>query len=551
MRRTKKNKLGIYLAIASGLVVTSGATLTYVSLVNKNQNLLNNRISIIKQKEQEIEVAKKILIKAQHTLNNTKIKQKDLIKNLDLTNQEIGELSSRDFSLNQTIKQFKNEINNLDIKLANTSLQLEKSKKLLDQTTQNRLNVASELEQIKKRIKQKENDIFLKQEAITKNELAKQESDKQLVIASEKLKNMNEQLIKAVNEHIAARETAAEFSRYIKFVLRPKHEKVHEQFAEKEKELEKVQKEYESLMQDLDHINERKSELEGRLPWYKEDTKKLESKYDEINNQLNEALKNEIKDVEVIKGLVSDVQDYYHYFMSKKENKDNVEHQLSNQIPEQISDLNEKISSVAKKLEDTEKQVRIAYEAFRASFDEYNNKIGTKNINNQKKVTETYKELTKARENYNYALNNFQAANILVEHRTQKFNQVKQEYIDLFKEKETLESNKAKLEEVLEITNKKEQIMNSENLNKIDSEYKDLNKQKEMLIQKYQNAKNELASLFKQKESFKQQIIDIQASVENTDKAISFLATDVLSKAKILEHKIKELEQIKNKLSVI
>ncbi|MGX9373002.1 hypothetical protein, partial [Mycoplasma sp. 3398] len=187
----------------------------------------------------------------------------------------------------------------------------------------------------------------------------------------------------------------------------------------------------------------------------------------------------------------------------------------------------------------------------RASFDEYNNKIGTKNINNQKKVSETYKELTKARENYNYALNNFQAANILVESRTQKFNQVKQEYIDLFKEKETLESNKAKLEEVLEITNKKEQIMNSENLNKIDSEYKDLNKQKEMLIQKYQNAKNELASLFKQKESFKQQIIDIQASVENTDKAISFLATDVLSKAKILEHKIKELEQIKNKLSVI
>ncbi|MGX9339600.1 hypothetical protein ACWXVO_02595 [Mycoplasma sp. 1890] len=551
MRRTKKNKLGIYLAIASGLVVTAGATLTYVSLVNKNQNLLNNRISIIKQKEQEIEVTKKILIKAQHTLNNTKIKQKDLIKNLDLTNQEMGELSSKDFSLNQTIKQFKNEISNLDIKLANTSLQLEKSKKLLDQTTQNRLNVASELEQIKKRIKQKENDIFLKQEAITKNELAKQESDKQLVIASEKLKNMNEQLIKAVNEHIAARETAAEFSRYIKFVLRPKHEKVHEQFAEKEKELEKVQKEYESLKQDLDHINERKSELEERLTWYIEDTNKRKSEYDKINNQLNEALKDKNKDVDEIKELVSEAQDYYHYFMSEKENKDNVEHQLSNQIPEQISDLNEKISSVAKKLEDTEKQVRIAYEAFRASFDEYNNKIGTKNINNQKKVAETYKELTKARENYNYALNNFQAANILVERRTQKFNQVKQEYIDLFKEKETLESNKAKLEEVLEIANKKEQIMNSKNLNKIDSEYKDLNKQKEMLIQKYQNAKNELASLFKQKESFKQQIIDIQASVENTDKAISFLAMDVLSKAKILEHKIKELEQIKNKLSVI
>ncbi|MGX9364295.1 hypothetical protein ACWXVQ_02540 [Mycoplasma sp. 527] len=285
---------------------------------------------------------------------------------------------------------------------------------------------------------------------------------------------MNEQLIKAVNEHIAAKETAAEFGRYIRFVLRPKHEKVHEQFAEKEKELEKVRKEYESLKQDLDHINERKSELEERLTWYKEDTKKLESKYDEINNQLNEALKNEIKDVEVIKGLVSDVQDYYHYFMSEKENKDNVEQQLLKQVPEQISDLNEKISSVAKKLEDTEKQVRIAYEAFRASFDEYNNKIGTKNINNQKKVGETYKELTKARENYNYALNNFQAANILVERRTQKFNQVKQEYIDLFKEKETLESNKAKLEEVLEIANKKEQIMNSENLNKIDSEYKDL-----------------------------------------------------------------------------
>ncbi|MGX9339710.1 hypothetical protein ACWXVM_00005 [Mycoplasma sp. 2261] len=53
MRRTKKNKLGIYLAIASGLVVTAGATLTYVSLVNKNQNLLNNSISIIKQKEQK------------------------------------------------------------------------------------------------------------------------------------------------------------------------------------------------------------------------------------------------------------------------------------------------------------------------------------------------------------------------------------------------------------------------------------------------------------------------------------------------------------------
>ncbi|MGX9339787.1 hypothetical protein ACWXVM_00445, partial [Mycoplasma sp. 2261] len=331
----------------------------------------------------------------------------------------------------------------------------------------------------------------------------------------------------------------------------PKHEKVHEQFAEKEKELEKVQKEYESLKQDLDHINERKSELEERLTWYSKDANRWKSEYEETNKKLNEALKDKNKNVEEIKELVSDAEVYYHDFMSSKENMDNIKYQLSNQVPEQISDLNEEISSVAKKLEDTEKQVRIAHEAFRASFDEYNNKIGTKNINNQKKVAETYKELTKARENYNYALNNFQAANILVEHRTQKFNQVKQEYIDLFKEKETLESNKAKLEEVLEIANKKEQIMNSENLNKIDSEYKVLNKQKEMLIQKYQNAKNELASLFKQKESFKQQIIDIQASVENTDKAISFLATDVLSKAKILEHKIKELEQIKNKLSVI